>query len=154
MPFTTVAAATTILANAMKALDSLREQAKGSKDAALKESISNLYDNLLDMKAAVIRVEEENSELRRTIAQQAEKLPNPEPRQVGKAIYYFVGDKGPYCQPCYDGNHKLALLAPQAEYAGGLGRKCEVCNKVFFETVGSPARLQFGGHGNPEEWMR
>jgi len=145
MALTTVAAATAILANAMKALDSLREQAKGSKDVALKENISNLYDSLLDLKAAVIRVEEENSELRRTIAERAEKPPEPEPRQVGSAIYYFVGEKGPYCQPCYDVNHRLALLAPQVEYAGGRGRKCEACKAVFFETPGSPARLRFGG---------
>jgi len=154
MPLTAVAAATTILANAMKGLDSLREQAKGSKDAALKENISNLYDNLLDLKAAVIRVEEENSGLRHTIAQQAERPPEPEPRQVGNVNYYFVGDKGPYCQPCYDVNHRLALLAPQVEYAGGRGRKCEACKTVFFETTGSPARLQFGGFDDPEEWMR
>jgi len=144
----------TLLANAMKALDSLREQAKGSKDTALKENISNLYDNLLDLKAAVIRVEEENSELRRALAQQAERPPEPQPREVGNAIYYFVGDKGPYCQPCYDVNHRLALLSPQAEYAGGRGRKCEACKTVFFETVGSPARLQFGGRGGPDDWMR
>lgn len=52
-----------ILANALKALDSLREQAKGSKDATLKENISKLYDNVLDLKAAVLRVEQENNEL-------------------------------------------------------------------------------------------
>jgi hypothetical protein len=145
MPLTAVAAATTILTNAMKALDSLREQAKGSKDANLKENISKLYDNLLDLKAAVIRVEEENSELKRTIAQSAEKPPEPELKQVGTAIYYFVGDNGPYCQPCYDCNHRLVWLTPLIDYAGGRGRKCEVCNKVFFESAGSPARLR---------WMR
>src|SRR5438552_2422492 len=103
MSLTAAAAATTILANAMKALDSLREQAKGSKDAALKENISKLYDNLLDLKDVVIRVEEEDSELRRKIAQAniAAKPPEPEIKTVGAVNYYFVGDKGPYCQPCY-----------------------------------------------------
>ena len=57
MPLTNVAAATQILANAMKALDSLREQSKGSKDISLKENISKLYDSLLDLKAAVLRVD-------------------------------------------------------------------------------------------------
>jgi hypothetical protein len=55
MPLTSVAAATQILANAFKGLDSLREQSKSSKDATLKENISKLYDNLLDSKAAVLR---------------------------------------------------------------------------------------------------
>jgi hypothetical protein len=67
MPLTNVAAATQILANALKALDSLREQSKGSKDSTLKENISRLYDNLLDLKAAVLRVQEENIELKSKI---------------------------------------------------------------------------------------
>ena len=64
MSFTAVSAATTILSNAMKAIDSLREQAKSSKDASLKDNISKLFDSLLDLKAAVLRVEEENAELK------------------------------------------------------------------------------------------
>lgn len=132
MSLTTIAAATGILSNAMKALDSLREQAKGSKDGALKESISGLYDSLLDLKAAVLRVAEENAELKRALAEATEK-PRPEIRQMGLTNYYYVGEKGPFCQPCYDRTGKLIPLAPQDRYAGGVGRKCEVCNKVFFE---------------------
>ena len=67
MALTNVTAAMQILSNALKALDSLREQAKSSKDYTLKENISNLYDTLLDMKAAVLRVEEENAELKKRI---------------------------------------------------------------------------------------
>src|ERR1700756_4612141 len=66
---TNVAAATQILATALKALDSLREQAKGSKDAALKENISKIYDSLLDLKAAVLRVQDENAALQHKIEQ-------------------------------------------------------------------------------------
>src|ERR1700674_5693490 len=119
MVLTSIVAEPHLLADALKALDSLREQAKGSKDAALKENISRLYDNLLDLKAAVIRVEEENSDLRRTIAQQANatgKLPVPEIREVGTTIYYFIGDKGPFCQPCYDRDRKLVALTPPQDY--------------------------------------
>jgi hypothetical protein len=153
MTLTAVSAATTILANAMKAFDSLREQVKGSRDTTLKDNVSKLYDSLLDLRAAVMRVEEENSELRRAIAEQSVKPPEPEPRHVGNTTYYFVADKGPYCQPCYDINHRFAMLGPLIQYAGGWGRKCESCKTVFFETYGSPARLQFGS-GDPEEWMR
>jgi hypothetical protein len=117
----------------MKALDSLREQAKGSKDNALKENISKLYDSLLDLKAAVIRVEEENGELRRKIAQHVERSPKPAIKQVGAVNFYFVGDEGPYCQPCYDGKQKLVALTPPQEWNGGIRRKCELCNKFFYE---------------------
>ncbi|MGA8272191.1 MAG: hypothetical protein WB919_11585 [Candidatus Sulfotelmatobacter sp.] len=154
MTLTSVSAATTILANAMKLLDSVREQAKGSKDLALKENISNLYNDLLDLKAAHIRIEEENAELRRTIARAAEK-PVPKIKQVGLANYYFVGIEGPFCQPCYSVNGRLVPLAPQNRYAGGIGRKCEVCNKVFFETneVQQTWVEPFMG-GGPDDWMR
>jgi hypothetical protein len=51
MTLTSVAAATGILSNAMKLLDSVREQAKGSKDLALKESISNLIQRFIGLES-------------------------------------------------------------------------------------------------------
>jgi hypothetical protein len=88
MPLTNVAAATQILANAMKALDSLREQSKGSKDISLKENISKLYDSLLDLKAAVLRVDEENAELKAKVREleSAEADPCPKCRKRGWQI--------------------------------------------------------------------
>jgi hypothetical protein len=142
MTLTSANAAIQILASAMKALNAAREHSKASKDTDLKADINTLYDELLALKEAVIRVTDENAQLRRALAQQAEKPPEPEPRQVGNVNYYFVGDKGPYCQPCYDVNHRLALLAPQVEYTGGRGRKCEACKTIFFETGRSQARLE------------
>ncbi len=62
-----------------------------------------------------------------------EKPPEPEIRQVGAVNYYFVGDKGPYCQPCYDEKGKRIVLTPPQEWNGGIRRKCEVCNKFFYE---------------------
>ena len=123
-------AALELIAKASKALDSLREQSKASKDAALKENISKLYDDFLDLKAAILRLTEENAELRRKVSAPRDK---PEIRQVGATNYYFVSDDGPFCQPCYDGDGKLVRLTPQQRFAGGTGRKCQVCNKVFFE---------------------
>jgi hypothetical protein len=153
MPLTTVAAATTILANAMKALSSLREQAKGSKDAALKDNISKLYDSLLDLKEALIRVSEENSELRRIITEQASGAGKPEIRPVGAVNYYFVGDKGPYCQPCYDGKQKLVALTPAQESNNGIWRRCVLCQQYFWE---KPENLStaFGTVSGPDGWMR
>ena len=130
MALTSIAAATTILTNATKLLDSLREQAKSSKDTTLKEGISKLYDYLLDLKAAHIRVEEENAELRRQLSQPS---PSPTIRQVASANYYYVGEAGPYCQPCFDSKEKLILLSPPQASSGGIYRKCYVCGKFFWE---------------------
>ncbi len=83
-----------LIGKASKALNSLRERAKTSKDAELKENISKLYDDFLDLKAVILRLTEENAELRRTIAAHAQEPPKPEIRQVGETNYYFVGTRG------------------------------------------------------------
>jgi|SRR5271166_4378053 len=133
MALTTVGAALDLLTKASRALDSLRERAKTSKDAELKENISNLYDHFLDLKETVLRIKEENAELRRTIAAQAEKPRKPEIQQVGQTNYYFVGDDGPYCQKCYDGKGKLVRLTPRGQYVPGWGRQCPLCETLFYE---------------------
>jgi hypothetical protein len=135
MALTTITAALDLISKSSKALDSVREQAKSSHDAVLKENILGLYDHFLDLKAIVLRLTEENAALRQSMAAQAVKPPKPEIRQVGETNYYYVGDQGPYCQKCYDGNNgKLVNLMPRQDYAGGPGRKCEVCETVFFES--------------------
>ena len=106
MTLTSANAAVQILASAMKALNAAREHSKVSKDTDLKADINTLYDELLALKEAVVRVTDENTELRRAleehVAKQTEVPLKPEVKQVGAVNYYFVGTQGPYCQPCYD----------------------------------------------------
>jgi hypothetical protein len=103
------------------------ERAQQSEDATLKTSIRELYDDVLILKAFVARLVE-NPELRG-----AQSEAQPEIRQIGDANYYFVADKGPYCQPCYDREKKLVAPTARQRFAGGMGRKCESCNTTFFE---------------------
>jgi hypothetical protein len=156
MSLTAVSAATQILASALKGLDSLREQSKTSKDAALKEGISKLYDTFLDLKAAVIRVEEENSGLKRALAEATGK-PKPEVRTVGLANYYYVGNEGPFCVPCYAvNNERLVPLMPPRQDSGGIYRRCEACGKNFWEKPidDAPAFGIASGPPGPNGWMR
>ncbi len=134
MALTAAVAATQILANAMKALNAARERAQASKDTDLKAIINTLYDEMAGLKEALQRVTDENSELHRRIAQQAGKLPEPEIRQVGAVNYYFVGEKGPYCQACYDSKGKLVALSPPEDWNRGVRRHCVVCKGFFYET--------------------
>jgi hypothetical protein len=148
MTLTSISVATGILTNVLKLLDSVREQAKGSKDLALKESISKLYNEVLDLKAAHVRVEEENADLRRQIAQAtaADKPPAPKIRQVGAVHYYFVGEEGPYCQPCYDGKSKsLVMVSPPEAWSGGQRRHCPVCHAITQETKSDSGPIRLGG---------
>lgn len=130
---TSVVVAVDLIGKVSKVLNSVRERAKRSKDAALNENISGLYDDFLDLKAMVLRLTEENAELRGKLAAQAVEPQKPEIRQVGETNYYYVGEQGPYCQPCYDGNGKLVRLMPPEQHSGGTCRKCRVCRQVFYE---------------------
>jgi hypothetical protein len=130
---TAAAAAAQILSDTMKALNALRERAQRSKDSDLKDRISTLYDNFLSLKEAILRMAEEITELKRKIVQQEQKAPEPELRQVGAVNYYFLGDKGPYCQPCYDTKQKLFMLTPVEDWNEGLRRQCLVCERYFYE---------------------
>jgi len=133
---TVVAAAVQILDKALGQLNAARERAQGSKDADLKDQISRLYDTMLSLKEVLLRVTEENSDLRHKIEQlenaQKEK---PELRQVGDVNYYFVGEKGPFCQVCFDGEGKLVALSPVGPTlsGGGLRRSCPLCKETFYE---------------------
>ena len=133
MELSTIKIALDILGNASKSLESVRKRAKTSNDAALKESISNLYDDFLDLKAIIVCLTEENAGLRMQILQGIEKSTKPEIRQVGETNYYFVGERGPYCRPCYDRSSKFVPLSPQEQSTGGTSRECRVCYETFWE---------------------
>ena len=140
MSITAVAAASQIISEALKALNAVRERAKTSNDSAIKEQISTLYDGLLSLKEVVIRLSEENAEvkrenteLKRQIIAPSQKPAEPKLRQVGAANYYFLGEKGPFCQPCNDDKQKLVALTPTQEWNEGLRRQCLVCKTYFYE---------------------
>jgi hypothetical protein len=83
------------------------------------------------------------------------KPPRPEPelKQVGVSNFYFVGDKGPYCQPCYDGKGKLTMLTPPENWSGGVRRQCVLCGEYFYEKARGTNRERLGGRGGPHGWM-
>jgi hypothetical protein len=143
MELSTVSTALELLNKARKGLEAVRERAQMSRDAALKSSVGTLYDDFNSLKSIIVRLTEENANLRQTIsAGVAEKSAKPEIRQVGRTNYYYVGAEGPYCQPCYDVNKRLINLTPQQSYAAGTGRKCQVCNNLFIEEKAKLGRAQ------------
>jgi hypothetical protein len=127
------AAAVQILNNTLGALKAVRERAQSSKDNDLKGLISTLYDSVLTLKEAVMLVSDENNELRRKIVEQETPAAAPELRKAGSTNFYYLGDKGPCCQPCYDGKQILAVLGQQQRWNGGLRRHCELCGRYFYE---------------------
>jgi len=130
------AAAAQLVSHTMNTLNAVRERAKSSKDADLKAHISSLYDDVLSLKEVIARFTDEANNQQRRIAElehPEEKRPEPDLRQVGAVNYYFLGEKGPYCQRCYDGQKKLVALTPPEKWNDGLRRHCVMCNKFYYE---------------------
>lgn len=144
---TIAAAAMQILNNALGAMKATKERAKGSKDTELKEEISTLYDALLDLKEALMRLSDENAQLRHKAEQlEIAQRQEPELRQVGVVNFYFVGDKGPYCQACYDGKfHRLVALSPPEDWNGGIRRFCPVHQDHVYEKEMQHGGMRLGG---------
>lgn len=141
MELSTVKTALELLGKASSGLESVRERSKTSNDVELKRMIGALYDDFNDLKSIVLRLTGENDGLRQLISQSPETPSKPQIRQVGESNYYYMGEEGPYCQPCYDVKEKLIPLQPRQEFAGGTGRQCSVCHNTFFEV---PRRKPLG----------
>lgn len=153
MTIATAATAAQTLNNALAILKQLRERSLSSKDNDLKNRISELWDAVLSMKEAVMRVSEENTALRARLDELTQP-PKFELRQVG-AVYYYFKPQGqiPYCRYCYDTASKEFVLEPAFDSIGGRLRKCIVCNKAFYETTKPPfdnADVSYNG----DAWLR
>jgi len=137
-PLSVATTAIGLLKSTTEALNALRERAQRTKDADIKDQINTLYDNVLELKEVISRLLDENKDLRRQLEQQHHPPEVPKIRQVGHTNYYFKGEEGPFCQPCYDTNGKLVPLSPQQKRQGGtVFRTCRVCNKLFYEEIKS-----------------
>jgi hypothetical protein len=144
---TVAAAAMQALNNALGVARAAKERSKGSNDLELKEIVSKLYDVVLDSKEGLLRLAEENDELHRKIKhlENAQKE-KPELKQIGDGNFYFVGEKGPYCQACYDGKlNKLVALSPAEDWNRGVRRECPVCHEYFYEKRMDTSPIRVGG---------
>lgn len=153
-PVSLAGLAITLASKTTEALNALRERAQRSKDVDIKDQINTLYDNVLQLKEVVSRLLDENKDLKRQLEEQRHPPEAPKLRQVGEANYYFKGEEGPFCQPCYDDKGKYVALSPQKRTEFEVYRWCSVCKQNFCEEriQRSPAHERFGG--GPQGWMR
>jgi hypothetical protein len=135
-PVSVATLALSFLVKTTEALNALRERSQRSKDIDIKDQINTMYDNVLRLKEVILRLLDENRELERQLEQRQHPPEAPKLKQVGETSYYFKGDEGPFCQPCYDDKGKLVALSPQQQSQGGtVFRTCRVCNNIFYEQV-------------------
>jgi RNase P subunit RPR2 len=127
---TTAVAASQIISEALKALNAVREHAKTSKDSDLKEHISTLYDNLLSVKEAVLRLTEENTDLKRQIEEKQSVR-----RDSSSGLIYKGNDPAPLCPKCYQTENKSVHLDPayRSQGTGWVSRFCRACGETYYE---------------------
>jgi len=117
-----------LAASARNALDLV----KASSDHALKASVSELYDSVLDVKARVLDLDQENRELKAALAKKDEVIGPEEPHG-----YFFFKDKPeqPLCPKCWQSQPKNPVfLSPLTTLDGGQYRSCIICRYDNYET--------------------
>ena len=126
-----VAIASSVLSSALSAMKFVREVSDGSDDLELKSKINDLYTALLDLRASVLDLAEENRTLRVALVEKS-KYVGP----IAPHGYYFVdGDKErPLCPRCFQETpQRIAFLTSPHEWNGGIRRTCKLCRHHVYE---------------------
>jgi len=116
-----------LVASAKNVLD----LAKASSDHTLKASVSELYDSVLDVKARVLDLDEENRRLKEELARKDDVEGPVEP--FG---YFFTKQKpnNPLCPKCFQSQpSQIVFLGSLRKHKGGQLRKCPVCKYGNYE---------------------
>jgi hypothetical protein len=121
-----------LVASAKNAVD----LAKASPDHALKGAVCELYDSLLDVKARVLDLDEENRGLKADLARRGEFVGPMEPHG-----YFFYKDKPdkPLCPKCFQSQpSNPVFLSPLEATITGKLRRCPICHWMHYETDEQP----------------
>ena len=132
---TTVQLVGTLVASAKNA----RELAKASSDNELKASIGELYDSLIDVKARVFDLDEEN---RRLTAELARKGQVVGPSGLFGYFFHVDNSEQPLCPKCFQNqSSNTVFLGPLHKHSNGLLRKCPVCDYGNYEEPPKQGRI-------------
>lgn len=108
-----------------------RDLAKDSSDHALKAALSDLYDSMIDVKARVVDLDEENRRLKAE-SQRGKEIVGP----IDPHGYFFYRDKPdqPLCPKCLQSQPKNEVFLPASkEIDGGAYRFCMICHYEIWE---------------------
>ena len=144
----TAATAIGLVNSAFSSVKTAFDLAKKTTDLDLKHEVSKAFDNVLELKATVYELAEENRTLREKLNEKASVKRNPE---FG---YYFAdGDSDPLCPKCYEVSGKLIHLPPSRPWNRGVRRDCVECKLVTWEKPMVSQAIRGVVHRGPSGWM-
>lgn len=124
---TTVQIVSGLASSAKNAVD----LAKVTSNNELKGAVSELYDSVLDVKARVLDLDEENRSLKAQLAQRGQ-IEGPD-EKLGYFHFRSEPDK-PLCPRCYQSiPSKVVYMGPRREQGSYVKRLCPVCNFAVAE---------------------
>jgi hypothetical protein len=121
------ATAVTLVKNTISVFKEARESAKYSEDNELKGKLNEIFDQFIDLKAAVFDLAQENADLRKKIDQRGALN-----RNSSSGFFFQEGDPDPFCPVCFERDEKLIHLGHAGAIYGGEERACKVCGNTFY----------------------
>jgi hypothetical protein len=96
------------------------------KDAQVRLEMAELISQLVDLKAECSALADENADLKRRLAAEADP-----PKHIGS--YYYFGEDGPYCTGCWDRSRtKVRIHMAQGDVRIlGIESQCPGCKFVI-----------------------
>ena len=123
---TTVQIVSGLAASAKNAVD----LTKGTSNNELKGAVSELYDSVLDVKARVLDLDEENRRLKAELVEKAKYI-----GPIAPHGYFFLVDKteDPLCPKCFQSSPRVVafLRRPYHSEDGTYERQCQICHKLY-----------------------
>lgn len=125
-------------------LKEAREAAKRSEDHSLKDSLSAVYDSVLELKEVIGNLRDENAELLKRLQTRASLKWDSRTK-----LYFAEGDPDPFCPACMDLNGTQIRLQPVTD-GGVLWRyDCKVCKNHYTVNSRPQLRTQQTNPGGP-----
>jgi regulator of replication initiation timing len=118
----------------------VNESAKNSDDIDLKKGLSDLYNQIVELKAQILDLAQENADLRIQLNQRANIN-----RDEVTGFYFQDDDPDPLCSLCYERDERRIHLTPSSDSGS---RFCKVCHNYFH------SNSQVDNTPGPEAQMR
>ncbi len=121
------------------------ELTKATSNNELEGAVSELYDSVLDVKARVLDLDEENRSLKTQLARR-EEIEGPD--KVNGYFYFKNKQDQPLCPKCYQSvSSNVVFLRPVEMVNQAKMRKCSNCDYKHWETKSQTLQPRMISHG-------